>query len=315
MLVKYGTNVLFVKVAGLGGLAVTLLYRTLITLESFKLMRRMRAMSRPQIVFLSSAALAALAIGWYIHYHEAALKVQAVRISAAQGDPDAEVDLGSRYFHGDGVPQDYNEALRWFRRSADRGSPSGQYHVGVMFYYGHAVPQNYTEASNLFFTAAEQGYPTAQDQLGTMYAYGIGFPRDEERAFTWYIKSAQRGYARGQEHLGTMYYFGRGTGQDYVEAARWFRKAADQGDSAAAYDLCVMSESGRGVPRNLGQAGRWLIKSAIQGNNTALKIIALCAPLAIFVLCLAIYTLRSAPKFFLYCSRRRTFQKANPHHL
>lgn len=238
--------------------------------------------TRPPIIstfYLACVALFAV-IGWQIHSNRTAAErlaeaVQATRTSAEQGDPDAEVDLGSRYVHADGVPQDYGEALRWFRKSADQGSASGQYHVGVMYYYGRAVPQDYGEAIRLFRTAAAENYATAQDQLGTMLANGIALPRNEYEAFSWYRKSASLGYARGEEHLGTMYYYGRGVTQDYAQAVLWYRKAADQGDPTAEYDLGAMYHDGQSVPRNLAEARRWLRKTAAHGNEDALRAITL----------------------------------------
>ena len=217
-------------------------------------------------------------MGWRVHQNRAAINklaetAQVARVRAEQGDADAEVTLGSLYYHGQGVPQDYREALRWFQKSADQDYASGQYHVGVMHYYGNAVPQDYREAIRLYRQAADQDYPTAQDQLGTMYAHGIGLPQDYVEAFSWYRKAADLGYARGEEHLGTMYYFGHGTTQDYIEAAFWYRKAADQGNPGAQYDLAAMCHFGQGVQPSSVETRRWLRKAAVQGDEKALRAI------------------------------------------
>jgi TPR repeat protein len=227
---------------------------------------------------LCIAGIAGAAIGWPVYKNRVAAEklVQAAQLArggAEQGKPEAEVDLGSKYVHGEGVPQDYSEALRWFRKAADQGNASGQYHVGVMYYYGRAVPQNYGEAIRLFRMAADQNYPTAADQLGTMSRDGIGLPRDATQAYRWYRKAAERGYARGEEHLGTMYYYGRGVTQDLAQAALWYRKAADQGDPGAQYDLGAMYFAGHGVLRNLGESRAWLRKAAAQGDEQAVRAI------------------------------------------
>jgi TPR repeat protein len=51
--------------------------------------------------------------------------VRVLRPLAEQGDARAQYHLGTRYFTGSGVPQDYAEALKWFRLSADQGNPDG----------------------------------------------------------------------------------------------------------------------------------------------------------------------------------------------
>jgi len=39
---------------------------------------------------------------------------------AKQGDEVAQFNLGVMYDNGEGVPQDYKEAVRWYRLSADK---------------------------------------------------------------------------------------------------------------------------------------------------------------------------------------------------
>ena len=50
--------------------------------------------------------------------------------SAEQGDAAAQASLGFMYRNGEGVPQDYGEALRWYRLAADQGHASAQVSLG-----------------------------------------------------------------------------------------------------------------------------------------------------------------------------------------
>jgi TPR repeat protein len=43
---------------------------------------------------------------------------------------------------------------------------------------GHGVPQDYVEAVKWFRRAAEQGFADAQDSLARMYVQGQGVPKD-----------------------------------------------------------------------------------------------------------------------------------------
>ena len=40
------------------------------------------------------------------------------RLAAEQGDADAQLNLGIMYFNGEGVPQDYVQAHKWFNLAA-----------------------------------------------------------------------------------------------------------------------------------------------------------------------------------------------------
>jgi hypothetical protein len=109
------------------------------------------------------------------------------------GDVVAQHNLGVRYEDGEGVRQDYAEALKWYRK------------------------------------AAESGYAPSQVNLGRMYANGTGVRKDPREAHKWYLKAAEQGVAQAQYNLGIRSFNGEGVVQDNAEAERWFRKAASQG--------------------------------------------------------------------------------------
>jgi hypothetical protein len=94
---------------------------------------------------------------------------------------------------------------------------------------GQGVPQDYDEAARWYGLAAQQGDVKAQFNLGNVYFKGQGVPRDYTEAFKWYEISADRDHANAQNELGKMYLEGQGVVQNDHEAAKWIRKAAEQG--------------------------------------------------------------------------------------
>ncbi len=42
--------------------------------------------------------------------------------AAEQGDDKAQYNLGLCYFNGEGAPQDFNAAVKWFRQAAKQGN-------------------------------------------------------------------------------------------------------------------------------------------------------------------------------------------------
>ena len=42
-------------------------------------------------------------------------RLQELREKAEQGEADAQYNLGGMYYIGEGVPQDYAEAVKWYR--------------------------------------------------------------------------------------------------------------------------------------------------------------------------------------------------------
>jgi len=101
-----------------------------------------------------------------------------VRDDAQLGDPQAQIDLGSAYYHGIFVKQSYSEALKWYRLAALQGSAEGQYKLGNMYYYAKAVKKDYSEALKWYRIAASHGDAPSQEMLRLMSGNGAGFSRD-----------------------------------------------------------------------------------------------------------------------------------------
>lgn len=91
-----------------------------------------------------------------------------LRGRAAEGNADAQYNLGARYAFGRGVPQDASEAVRWLRQAADQGHAKAQFDVGVLHTYGVGAPQDAGEAVRWYRHAANQGDAKAQLNLGAM---------------------------------------------------------------------------------------------------------------------------------------------------
>ena len=73
------------------------------------------------------------------------------------GRADAQYNLAVMYANGQGVPQDYAEAVRWFRLAAERGAANAQYALGLMYERGHGLSQDYILAHMWFDLSAAQG--------------------------------------------------------------------------------------------------------------------------------------------------------------
>ena len=185
------------------------------------------------------------------------------RLRAEQGDAKAEANLGRLYSHGQGVQQDYVEALRWYRKAAEQGDTNGEDGLAYMYSHGQGVPQDYPEALIWYRKAAEQGDAKAENAIALLYSEGQGVSQGYAEALRWYHKATDQGYAPAQYNLGNMYYYGRGVPQDRAEAERWYHKAADQGDEYAEHAL--------GLRWSLSSWGAITLGAAFLGNLWALK--------------------------------------------
>lgn len=76
--------------------------------------------------------------------------------SAQQGVDEAQHYLGLMYEKGEGVPEDYAEAVKWYRLAAEQGRADAQYALGIKYAKGKGVPQDYVEAHKWLNLAASR---------------------------------------------------------------------------------------------------------------------------------------------------------------
>ena len=69
------------------------------------------------------------------------------------------------YEEGIGVPQDYAEALHWYRKAAEQGDANAQINLGFMYNNGRGVPQNLVQAYMWYKLSADQGNEMALQNL------------------------------------------------------------------------------------------------------------------------------------------------------
>ena len=83
--------------------------------------------------------------------------LSALRQKAEQGDAKAQFFLGSAYADGEDFPQDYKEAVRWYRRAAEQGYVAAERSLGRAYADGNGVLQDYAQAYAWFNIAVTQG--------------------------------------------------------------------------------------------------------------------------------------------------------------
>jgi hypothetical protein len=136
--------------------------------------------------------------------------------------------LAAKYFNGNGIALDLEQAVYWYKK------------------------------------AAEQGHAGAQSQLGDCYFRGEGVNKDKKLAFHWFKKAAEQGHADAQSCVAGMYKCGMGVTQDLNRAAYWYTKAAEQGDQCSQTSLGVLYEEGKGVEQNFELAMYWLLRGSLR---------------------------------------------------
>ena len=97
--------------------------------------------------------------------------------------------------------ENYKSAFAGLQDLAILDNASAQSRVAWMYYNGQGVEQDYKQALYWYTRAAGQNYPPAQLGLGDMYFTGKGIDVDIEKAKYWFRKAEENGVAEAQEIL------------------------------------------------------------------------------------------------------------------
>lgn len=197
---------------------------------------------------------------------------------AESGDPEAQAEVGFRYFWGVTIENvDYEEAVKWFKMSADQGCAYGQYWMQRCINENKGIDsdpslakQYADKAFQWFSTEADKNDPKVQLYLGYCYQEGAGVDPDAEEAFHWYLKSAEQDCADAAYCVSICYAKGFGVATDDTSQKKWTKRAAELGNPPSQYNLGAMYLRGdmTGVPC-IEMALKWYSKAAEQGHPIA----------------------------------------------
>ncbi|MEX1109582.1 MAG: tetratricopeptide repeat protein [Dongiaceae bacterium] len=158
-------------------------------------------------------------------------------------------DAGDAYQSGN-----YDRAFGLLKPLAEDGNVDAQAIVGLMYALGQGVIQDPDEAVKWYRLAAEQGHADAQFNLAVIYYLSAGVDPDDKEASHWYGLAADQGVAAAQYNLGYMFYKGHGVTRDYVQAYKWWSLAAAQDHEHAARNRDVAAS--KMTPSQLEEAQR-----------------------------------------------------------
>ena len=105
----------------------------------------------------------------------------------------AQFLVGIRYETGDGVKENYSEALRLFKLAGNNGDEFAQNKLGMVYYQGKDVVENFAKSASWYEKSAKQGNPWAQAGLSGLYIIGQGVEIDFVKAYAWGLLAKAKG--------------------------------------------------------------------------------------------------------------------------
>jgi TPR repeat protein len=112
-----------------------------------------------------------------------------------------QLQIGTKYYYGEGGTKNYDEALKWFRFAAEGGNSTAQVFLGAMYANGQGVPKDQVAAIEWLMLAAQQGDLDGQFNLGKLFSEGDVEIRNLESAYVWWFIAASNGDGIAQKKL------------------------------------------------------------------------------------------------------------------
>ena len=91
--------------------------------------------------------------------------------------------------------QDYDKAIKLYKKGAEQGDAGAQYNLGYMYENADGVERDFVIAAEWYEKAAGQGHAKAQNNLAFLYRKGYGVPKNIAKAMELYEKAAGQGCA------------------------------------------------------------------------------------------------------------------------
>ena len=157
--------------------------------------------------------------------------IEQITSQATAGDAKSQAALGYGYYFGKGVPLDYVEAAKWFKKAATQGNAEAAFYLGGIYGFGFGVPKDLEAAFRWYLIAAEKGDVSAQTLIGQLYAEGKGTPQNLEAALQWLLKASNAGDPVAMERY-ARWCLRSGKKETWPEATKWLINAAWSSPSA-----------------------------------------------------------------------------------
>lgn len=118
--------------------------------------------------------------------------IECYELCAEEGMPEAALNLGTFYYTGRVVEQDYKKAYSLYKIAADAGELRAICNCGYCFYYGRHTEVDYAEAYRYFLLGALlHNDPNCLYKLGDMYREGKGVEKNENYAFMLFSRALE----------------------------------------------------------------------------------------------------------------------------
>lgn len=198
--------------------------------------------------------------------------LNAIMAKAKAGDDSAMNEVGTWYYTGKHVKQDYSTAFDWWKKSALKKNVRAIANLGLCYQLGHGVKKDSVDAIRLYKKSIRDGNELLLKQrmeivdksafdamlVGNCYETANGVKKDLAKAAEYYSKAAAKGSVDGMR-MGGMCFL---NSKQNVKAYQLFKKGSDKGDVTSSFWYGKMLLGNMGVAADKKTAVIALLKAA-----------------------------------------------------
>ena len=198
---------------------------------------------------------------------------------AKAGDASAMNEVGTWYYNGKHVSQDYAQAYEWWKKASLKSNVRAIANLGMCYQLGRGIERDSIDAVRLYTKSIKEGNSALLSQrtenssrsafdamlVGDCYENGIGVSKDYVKAAEFYAMAAEMSSVEGMRQAGMCYL----NVKDNAKALQYFEKAASKGDTTSEYWAGKMLLGEMNIPKNKQQAVVYLLKAAEDGMAAA----------------------------------------------
>ena len=240
------------------------------------------------IHLLLAIATAFIATGNATAQKKDSIEVHTLLAKAKQGNSEAQNTLGTYFYLGKKVKQNYEVALKWFSMAAKQKHVKAIANMGLCYQKGRGIAQDSLMAVKLYKESVKAGNAQLVKQreenvernksafdinlLADLYYHGCGttVKKDTQQALKYYKMAAESGSTEALIKVAAIY------DQDkmYAEALPYFKQSADKGNALAAYKYGEYLCNGKGTIVDKTTAATYLEKAAKHNILNAMMLLA-----------------------------------------
>lgn len=205
------------------------------------------------------------------------LEVRKLIDAAKKGDAESQNTLGTYYYTGKKVKQNYDIALKWFSMAGKQKHVKAIANMGLCYQLGHGIKKDSMMAVKLYKESIKAGNTELVKQreeniskslsafdvhlLADLYENGCGgiVKKNSELAFKYYKMAADNYNSLGAIIKVASTY---DHAKKYAEALPYFQKGADMDNGFTAYKYGDYLCNGKGTKVDKAKAANYLDKAA-----------------------------------------------------